>query len=282
MDGAASGRASSLPSEGAKNHNGPPGLCGPGGEKGNGMKVIAVMNLKGGVGKTTTVVNMAAILARDYHRQVLVIDADPQGNATDFFGARDRTGGTVAAMKGADPEAVIVPTLIEGVDILPADMGLALLDIAGVLHGRAELAGLRGFCGKLDDEYGFVLIDCPPSFTAASCAALIAAEDVILPVKPDGFVLAGVRELEDQISGLREINPSPCGTTARPCAPARRPCGAAPSRCSRRSSAGRTRWTRAPTPGRPWTPGARTAPPGGIIRPLWPSMWGCDHGEERF
>lgn len=171
------------------------------------MKVIAVMNLKGGVGKTTTVVNMAAILARDYHRQVLVIDADPQGNATDFFGARDRTGGTVAALKGAEPETVIVPTLIEGVDILPADMGLALLDIAGVLHGRAELAGLRDFCGKLDDEYGFVLIDCPPSFTAASCAALIAAEDVILPVKPDGFVLAGVRELEDQIAGLREINP---------------------------------------------------------------------------
>lgn len=171
------------------------------------MRVISVMNLKGGVGKTTTVVNMAAILARDYRRRVLVIDADPQANATDFFGARDKTGGTVAAMKGVDPETVIVPTLIEGVSILPASMDLALLDIASAVHGAADLTGLRDFCRRAEDGFDFVLIDCPPCFTAASCAALAASEDVIIPVKPDGFVLRGVRELEDQIAGLKEINP---------------------------------------------------------------------------
>lgn len=170
------------------------------------MRVISVMNLKGGVGKTTTVVNMAAILARDYRRRVLVIDADPQANATDFFSGRDTTGGTVAAMKGADPEAVIASTLIDGVSLVPASMDLALLDIASAVHGRTELTGLRDFCSRCED-YDFVLIDCPPCFTAASCAALAASEDVVIPVKPDGFVLRGVRELEDQIAGLREINP---------------------------------------------------------------------------
>lgn len=175
------------------------------------MKVITVVNLKGGVGKTTTVVNMAAILARDYGKRVVVIDADPQGNATDFFKARSEGSGTLSVLKGlsAFPDEVLDETDVEGVRIVTASMDLIRLDIASLTGKEDRLHALRDFCQALEEdrETDFVLIDCPPSFTAASCAAILASEDIIIPVKPDGFVLRGVEDLRQQIEGLREVNP---------------------------------------------------------------------------
>lgn len=108
------------------------------------MRVITVINLKGGVGKTTTVVNMAAILARDYARRVVVIDADPQGNATDFFDRRACKPGLAEWFfdlgDGDAPDIVVHDTLIDGVRIVPANFDLHLL---GVNHNNAPADRLR-------------------------------------------------------------------------------------------------------------------------------------------
>ena len=175
------------------------------------MRVISVMNLKGGVGKTTTAVNMAAILARDYDRTVLVIDADPQANASWFFG-RENSGDRTLFRLMDDPRAdvleVICDTAIPGVDIIPGDIDLVLRDVAAGSHDPEALGRLRSQLGKLAELeiYDFVLIDCPPSFTAGSVSAILASEEIVIPVKPDGFALGGLRELRRQIRAVREVD----------------------------------------------------------------------------
>lgn len=177
------------------------------------MRVISVMNLKGGVGKTTTIVNMAAILARDYDKKVVVIDADPQANATDFFKLRGRNGlyawYSDSEQDPADPLDYIHHTDIPGVSIIPAEIDLVNIDIDDS-YGNGSITFIADLCSALSDgtDADFVLIDCPPCFTTTSCAALYASEDVIIPVKPDGFVASGLMELDRQLAALRRLNQS--------------------------------------------------------------------------
>lgn len=175
------------------------------------MRVISVMNLKGGVGKTTTAVNMAAILAREYGKRVIVIDADPQGNATDFFGAGGAMLGLMDWFRDVAPsmpEAMITATAMENVGIIPGGMDLIDLDIKATPEKRMTyLRKISALCRELEDYADVILIDCPPCFTTSSMAAILASEDIIIPVKPDGFVFSGVRELQRQIKGLRDVNP---------------------------------------------------------------------------
>lgn len=179
------------------------------------MRTTAILNLKGGVAKTTTAVNMAAILARDYNSRVLLIDADSQCNTTEFFGA-DPTDGNLAgllrhAKDSTDPVILasdcIQHTRFPNVDILPGDESLMDMDLSQVKLGTANANILRSLAGVVAGLYDYILIDCPPAFNAASAAALIAADDVIIPIKLDAFSLRGMGNLMRQIKNMRQINP---------------------------------------------------------------------------
>ena len=181
------------------------------------MRVICISNNKGGTGKTSTAVNLAAILARDGKR-VLLIDADAQHNASDFF-CPDWEGQTLTdVLTGkADPylENILAETAWENLSLLCADMGLLRLDLAAMLSGAEYVDGgpeksLFDFLqAAKEDGFANVIIDCPPSFTASSVAALINADEVILPVKADAFSRQGAIEMIYQAKGLRYYNIAP-------------------------------------------------------------------------
>lgn len=173
------------------------------------MKVISIMNLKGGVGKTITAVNMAAILATNHNKRVLVIDADPQANSSRFFGAAEACSTLTSLFTScaAHVEDVIWGTQINGVDIVPSDMGLVEIDITAAANGESSAKVIPSFVAALreDDEYDFVIIDCPPGFTAVSVSAIAASDDIIIPAKVDAFALSGISELKAQIDAVSRL-----------------------------------------------------------------------------
>lgn len=175
------------------------------------MRTTVILNLKGGVAKTATTVNVAAILARDYGKRVLVIDADSQCNTTEFFGG-DSAKGNLADLlrRGSYEDAAwgIQSTRLSGVDLLAGDESLMDLDLTKVELQAAQTGCLRAMCQALDGMqlYDWVLVDCPPAFNAASAAALLAADEVIIPIKLDAFSLRGMANLMRQIANMRQIN----------------------------------------------------------------------------
>ena len=179
------------------------------------IRTTAILNLKGGVAKTTTAINMAAILARDHGGRVLVIDADSQCNTTEFFGADPERGNLSHILRNAmrfdDPSeyavAFIQKTQYDNIDLLPGDETLMDMDLSKVEQGTVNSNVLRYLVEEVKDRYDYVLIDCPPAFNAASAAALIAADDVIIPIKLDAFSLRGMGNLMRQIKNMRRINP---------------------------------------------------------------------------
>lgn len=178
------------------------------------MRVTAICNLKGGVGKSTTAINLAAILAKG-GKKVLLIDADSQCNTTAFFGG-DPAKGSVAkvlreAIKHRDSGAwaalEIQSTAFWGIDLLAADDSLMDLDLSKAESGSVDAGVLSNLAYTVREMYDVMLIDCPPAFNAASASALIAADDVVIPVKLDAFALQGMGNLMRQISNMRKLNP---------------------------------------------------------------------------
>ena len=186
------------------------------------MKTIAILNLKGGVGKTATTINAAAILAGDYQKRVAVIDADSQANLTEFLEGDPAHGnGSLSKVLRFDPEEAPLspaefvqtsfqPSNLIRVDILPGDDQLMDLDLSSVRLKTANAEILAKWSRSLlySKRYDYCLIDCPPAFNAASCAALLAATEVVIPIKVDAFSLRGMANLMRQISNMRQINPS--------------------------------------------------------------------------
>lgn len=177
------------------------------------MKTVAIMNVKGGVGKTITACNMAHILAKDYNQRVLLVDADPQGDASEFYGISAEDGGLMELLQGGVDcvDELICGTNYERLSVLPADSSLFMLDLESADGALGDYT--RRFCDfrdviSEDGETDIMLIDCPPSFTPSAIAALKAADSVIIPVKMDAFSVRGMEFLLDQISTVHRINNS--------------------------------------------------------------------------
>lgn len=176
------------------------------------MRTIAILNLKGGVGKTVTSVNFAAIIASDHKQRVLLVDADSQCNATEFFGGDPEKGNLANILRTGYAEEScfleIQHTDKERLDLLAADDALMDYDLSKIENNEVDSAALKRVCENLafTDSYDYVIIDCPPAFNAASTAALIAADEVIVPIKLDAFSLRGMANLMRQIANMRRIN----------------------------------------------------------------------------
>lgn len=171
-------------------------------------KIIAILNQKGGVGKTTTTINVGAYLAKMGHT-VLIVDLDPQGNATSGLGIdKQSLDGTIydSLFSPAGVSQIIRETNIPGLHVLPANASLAAaeVDLAGELQREYKL---KTVISSL--EYDFIFIDCPPSLGLLSINALSAAHKVLIPVQAEYYALEGLGQLLDIIQRVRQgLNPN--------------------------------------------------------------------------
>jgi chromosome partitioning protein len=172
-------------------------------------KVIVIANQKGGVGKTTTAINLAAGLAVLEHK-TLIIDADPQANATSGVGIDPRSVKTSiyeCIMDGVSPKTIIAPTSTPFLDLIPAHIDLVGAEIEMInLPGREKM--MRKVIDQVKEEYDFILIDCSPSLGLITVNALTAADSVIIPVQCEYFALEGLGKLLNTIKIVQSrLNP---------------------------------------------------------------------------
>ena len=158
------------------------------------MKIVAIANQKGGVGKTTTAVNLSAALA-ELKSRVLLIDLDPQGNATSSFGLQEVEGESVyGALLGNDSVAdKVLPTRLENLFVIPADLDLAgaEIEIARMKDHLTRLAQALAILRE-DDTFDYILLDCPPSLGILMTNALAAADELLTPIQCEYFALEGL------------------------------------------------------------------------------------------
>lgn len=174
------------------------------------MKTIAVINMKGGCAKTTTTVNMAHILAKDYGKRVLVIDNDKQGNLSKACGVWSYDNPSLADILtgAAGVTEVIQTTQNPLLNAIPANMHLLTANLMVIKdEDREQATILKDELEEVANAYDYCIIDCPPDINISVINALVAADEVIIPIKIDGYAFDGMDELEEQINNAKQLNP---------------------------------------------------------------------------
>jgi len=168
-------------------------------------KIISISNQKGGVGKTTTCINVASFLAALGFR-TLVIDIDPQGNASNGLGiATNKLEYSIydVLIEETDPKVAIIPTAVKNLDIIPSNADLAGAEVE-LVYTDSRVTVLKRMISGLRNLYDYILIDCPPSLALLTVNALTVADSVLIPMQGEFFALAGLTQLMNTIKLIKK------------------------------------------------------------------------------
>lgn len=175
------------------------------------MKTISIINLKGGVGKTISSINIAHILAVKHNKKVLLIDNDKQGNTSKFFNLHDEYQlgiQDILTTRNLKPSIVIKETKYNNLDLITANMHLLKADKEVLMDStRPQQTRLKSFLEQVKSKYDYCIIDNAPDINMSVINGLTITDDVIIPIKIDKFSFDGLDLLLDQVENMKELNP---------------------------------------------------------------------------